>query len=198
MKKIETNKAPGAIGPYSQGMIACKLVFTSGQIPLDPVTGAIVGDTIEEQSEQVLKNLQAVLEAGGCDQDHLLPLRYGQLCRFQRCIRKVFQGRLPRAFLRSGEDTAQKRIGRSGGHCRKPLIRIPFSPFWNPIWGLGSHEVTTHLEWMARCVVIFSAGRQKTGDGERPSFPLLVPTILKQCFWKNDKLIAGGRTVLIS
>ncbi len=65
MKKIETNKAPGAIGPYSQGMGTGKLVFTSGQIPLDPKTGAIVGETIEEQSEQALKNLQAVLEAGG-------------------------------------------------------------------------------------------------------------------------------------
>ena len=65
MKKIETNKAPGAIGPYSQGMGTGKLVFTSGQIPLDPKTGAIVGETIEAQSEQALKNLQAVLEAGG-------------------------------------------------------------------------------------------------------------------------------------
>ena len=65
MKKIETSNAPGAIGPYSQGMVSGKLVFTSGQIPLDPGTGAIVGETIEEQSEQALKNLQAVLEAGG-------------------------------------------------------------------------------------------------------------------------------------
>ena len=65
MKKIETTNAPGAIGPYSQGMVSGKLVFTSGQIPLDPQTGAIVGDTIEAQSEQALKNLQAVLEAGG-------------------------------------------------------------------------------------------------------------------------------------
>ena len=65
MTKIETTNAPGDIGPYSQGMKSGKLVFTSGQIPLDPVTGAIVGDTIEEQSEQALKNLQAVLEAGG-------------------------------------------------------------------------------------------------------------------------------------
>ena len=65
MEKIETSNAPGAIGPYSQGMTSCRLVFTSGQIPLDPGTGAIVGETIEEQSEQVLKNLQAVLEAGG-------------------------------------------------------------------------------------------------------------------------------------
>ena len=65
MKKIETSNAPGAIGPYSQGMVTGRLVFTSGQIPLDPATGALVGDTIEEQSEQALKNLQAVLEAGG-------------------------------------------------------------------------------------------------------------------------------------
>ena len=65
MKKIETTNAPGAIGPYSQGMTSGKLVFTSGQIPLDPVTGAIAGDTIEAQSEQALRNLQAVLEAGG-------------------------------------------------------------------------------------------------------------------------------------
>ena len=57
MKKIETKNAPGAIGPYSQGMRACKLVFTSGQIPLDPETGVIVGETIEAQSEQALKNL---------------------------------------------------------------------------------------------------------------------------------------------
>ena len=65
MKKIETSNAPGAIGPYSQSMVSGKLVFTSGQIPLDPATGALVGDTIEAQSEQALKNLQAVLEAGG-------------------------------------------------------------------------------------------------------------------------------------
>ena len=65
MKSITTSNAPGAIGPYSQGMRAGKLVFTSGQIPLDPKTGAIVGQTIEAQSEQALKNLRAVLEAGG-------------------------------------------------------------------------------------------------------------------------------------
>ena len=65
MTKIETSKAPGAIGPYSQGMVSGGLVFTSGQIPLDPETGAVVGETIEAQSEQALKNLQAVLEAGG-------------------------------------------------------------------------------------------------------------------------------------
>lgn len=65
MTKIATSAAPGAIGPYSQGMVSGKLVFTSGQIALDPQTGAVVGETIEAQSEQALRNLQAVLEAGG-------------------------------------------------------------------------------------------------------------------------------------
>ena len=65
MKKISTEKAPAAIGPYSQAVVVGNLVFTSGQIPLDPETGAIVGDTIEEQTHRVCKNLAAVLEAEG-------------------------------------------------------------------------------------------------------------------------------------
>lgn len=65
MKKIETTNAPAAIGPYSQGYIVNGLLFTSGQIPLDPVTGEIVGTTIEEQTHQVMKNLGALLEAAG-------------------------------------------------------------------------------------------------------------------------------------
>ena len=65
MEKIYTKNAPEAVGPYSQGMIANGLVFTSGQIPLDPETGVLVGETIEEQAEQVMKNLTAILEAAG-------------------------------------------------------------------------------------------------------------------------------------
>ncbi|MBQ8041142.1 MAG: RidA family protein [Lachnospiraceae bacterium] len=65
MKKIETTKAPAAIGPYSQGYIVNGLLFTSGQIPLDPATGEIVGTTIEEQAHQVMKNLGGLLEAAG-------------------------------------------------------------------------------------------------------------------------------------
>ena len=65
MKKIETSNAPAAIGPYSQGYIVNGLLFTSGQIPLDPTTGEIVGITIEEQTHQVMKNLGALLEAAG-------------------------------------------------------------------------------------------------------------------------------------
>ena len=65
MKAIVTDQAPQAIGPYSQGMVMGNIVFTSGQIPADPATGAIVGTTIEEQAEQVMKNLGGVLQAAG-------------------------------------------------------------------------------------------------------------------------------------
>ena len=63
--KVHTDKAPAAIGPYSQAMDIGNLVFTSGQIPLNPETGALVGETISEQTERVCQNLKAVLEAAG-------------------------------------------------------------------------------------------------------------------------------------
>ena len=67
MEKLNTNNAPAAIGPYSQAVKTGNLLFTSGQIALDPATGEIVGTTIEEQTEQVMKNLGAILEANGID-----------------------------------------------------------------------------------------------------------------------------------
>lgn len=60
---VKTDKAPQAIGPYSQAIVAGDLVFTAGQIGVDPKTGEFVGSGIEEQTEQVLRNLSAVLEA---------------------------------------------------------------------------------------------------------------------------------------
>ena len=65
MNKIHTEHAPAAVGPYSQAVTINGLVYTSGQIALDPVTGELVGKTIEEQAEQVMKNLVAILEAAG-------------------------------------------------------------------------------------------------------------------------------------
>lgn len=62
---ISTENAPGAIGPYSQAVKAGNLIFVSGQIPIDPKTGEFVSAEISEQTEQVLKNLSAVLEAAG-------------------------------------------------------------------------------------------------------------------------------------
>ena len=65
MDKVYTQKAPAAVGPYSQAVVAGGMVYTSGQIALDPATGEMVGSTIEEQAEQVMKNLMAILEAAG-------------------------------------------------------------------------------------------------------------------------------------
>ena len=65
MKKIYTENAPAAVGPYSQAVVTGGLVYTSGQIALDPASGELVGETIEEQAEQVMKNLMAVLKAAG-------------------------------------------------------------------------------------------------------------------------------------
>lgn len=63
--KVFTDAAPAAIGPYSQAVVVGNLVFTSGQIPLDPEAGVLVGDNITDQAHRVCKNLKAVLEAAG-------------------------------------------------------------------------------------------------------------------------------------
>lgn len=67
LKKVATEKAPAAIGPYSQAIIVDKMVFTSGQIPLDPATGVVVGEDIKEQAELVMKNLGEILKEAGAD-----------------------------------------------------------------------------------------------------------------------------------
>lgn len=65
IKKVSTQSAPAAIGPYSQAIQLGDLLFTSGQIPLDPETGILVGETVTEQTERVMQNLSAVLSAAG-------------------------------------------------------------------------------------------------------------------------------------
>ena len=67
MKVISTEAAPAAIGPYSQAIVTNGLVFASGQIPVDPATGAPAGDTIDTQAEQSCKNVAAILAAAGSD-----------------------------------------------------------------------------------------------------------------------------------
>ncbi|WP_415931164.1 RidA family protein [Zhenpiania hominis] len=71
-KIVSTDKAPAAIGPYSQANIFGDFVFISGQVPLDPATGDIVGTTIEEQTRQVFKNMKAILETAGSSLDKVL------------------------------------------------------------------------------------------------------------------------------
>lgn len=67
MKTIETANAPQAIGPYSQGKISGGMLYLSGQIPLDPASGAVAGTDITAQTKQVLENIQALLQEAGTD-----------------------------------------------------------------------------------------------------------------------------------
>ncbi|MBO5293605.1 MAG: RidA family protein [Lachnospiraceae bacterium] len=67
LKKISTDKAPAAIGPYSQGIVVDKFLFASGQIPINPATGNVEAEGIEAQAEQAMKNVGAILEAAGTD-----------------------------------------------------------------------------------------------------------------------------------
>ncbi|MCM1439136.1 MAG: Rid family detoxifying hydrolase [Roseburia sp.] len=72
MKTVSTDKAPSAIGPYSQAKIAGGLVFTSGQIPVNPATGIIEANDVAGQTEQVCKNVIALLEAAGSSADKVV------------------------------------------------------------------------------------------------------------------------------
>ena len=72
MKYISTDKAPAAIGPYSQGIVTGGLFFASGQIALDPATGAVKGETIAEQTETVCTNIGELLKAAGTSYDKVV------------------------------------------------------------------------------------------------------------------------------
>ena len=72
IKKISTDKAPKAIGPYSQAVLCGGMLYTSGQIALSPESGELVGENIAEQTEQIMKNLSAVLEKAGTSFDNVV------------------------------------------------------------------------------------------------------------------------------
>ena len=104
MKVISTEKAPAAIGPYSQAMVVKGVVFTSGQIPLNPKTGEIQGTTIEEQAEQVMKNLGAVLEAAGSSYEKTIKTTcfladMGDFAAFNEVYGKYFTGKPSRSCV---------------------------------------------------------------------------------------------------
>ncbi|NCB51409.1 MAG: RidA family protein [Clostridia bacterium] len=104
MKIINTEKAPAALGPYSQAIVTGGLVFTSGQIALDPATGAIVGETIEEQTELVMANLGAVLEAAGSGFDKAVKCTcflsdMGNFAAFNGVYGKYFTGKPARSCV---------------------------------------------------------------------------------------------------
>lgn len=112
---ISTKEAPSAIGPYSQGIIVGKLLFTSGQIPLDPSTGELINDDIVKATERVMLNIKAILEEGGTNLDNVVKTTvllkdmndfekvnevYGKFFTSQQPARSCFQvAKLPKDSL---------------------------------------------------------------------------------------------------
>ena len=104
MKIIQTEAAPAAIGPYSQGIISGNLAFTSGQIPLSTETGEVVGATVAEQTERVIKNLKAVLEAAGSSLEKVVKTTcfladMGDVAVFNEVYAKHFTGKPARSTV---------------------------------------------------------------------------------------------------
>ena len=102
-RKIQTEKAPAAIGPYSQAMVACGLVFTSGQIPARPADGGIP-EGIEAQAKQSMENLGAILEAAGSGFDRVVKTTcfladMGDFAAFNRVYEQYFTGKPARSCV---------------------------------------------------------------------------------------------------
>jgi 2-iminobutanoate/2-iminopropanoate deaminase len=104
MEIITTKAAPAAIGPYSQAIIKNGIVYTSGQIPLVPETGEMVGGGIQEQAEQVISNLKAVLAAAGSDLAHVIKTTcfltdMGNFSAFNEVYARHFTGKPARSCV---------------------------------------------------------------------------------------------------
>ena len=104
MKFTSTTKAPAAIGPYSQAVSVNGLLFTSGQVAFDPATGEIVGTTIEEQADQVCKNLGAILAENGLNFENVVKTTcfladMGDFAAFNEVYGKYFTGKPARSCV---------------------------------------------------------------------------------------------------
>ncbi len=105
MKKvISTQKAPAAIGPYSQGIVAGPFLYASGQIPINPATGEIKGEDILEQTEQVMKNVGAILEEAGYRYEDVVKTTcfladMGDFAAFNGVYEKYFTGKPARSCV---------------------------------------------------------------------------------------------------
>ena len=104
LKYVDTKNAPAAIGPYSQGIILNGIAFFSGQIPLSPETGEVVGTTIEEQTEQVMQNVKALLESQGASFTDVVKTTcfladMGDFATFNEIYAKYFTGKPARSCV---------------------------------------------------------------------------------------------------
>jgi len=103
-EKIETQKAPAAIGPYAQGVMVEGFLFASGQLPVNPDTGLLAGETIEEQAEQSMKNVGAVLEAAGMTYENVVKTTcflsdMGNFAAFNEVYGRYFTGKPARSCV---------------------------------------------------------------------------------------------------
>ena len=104
LQKVSTEKAPAAIGPYSQGIIANNMLFASGQIPIDPATGEIEGADITAQAEQVCKNVGELLKAAGTDYANVVKTScfladMGDFAAFNEVYARYFTGKPARSCV---------------------------------------------------------------------------------------------------
>ena len=104
MKIIHSNQAPAAVGPYSQASAAGGFIFASGQIPLDPETGAIQGEEITAQTEQIIRNISAVLSEAGSELAHVVKTtcflrNIGDFAAFNAVYEKHFAGKPARSCV---------------------------------------------------------------------------------------------------
>ena len=104
MKKVSTDKAPAAIGPYSQGIIAGDFLYASGQIPINPATGEIEGADIKEQTDLVCRNIGEILKAAGTDYEHVVKTScfladMGDFAEFNGVYEKYFTGKPARSCV---------------------------------------------------------------------------------------------------
>ncbi len=103
-QKISTAKAPAAIGPYSQAIRAGEFLFASGQIPINPESGAVEAEGIEAQTEQVMKNIGAILDEAGTDYEHVVKTTcflddMGDFAAFNGVYEKYFTGKPARSCV---------------------------------------------------------------------------------------------------
>ena len=104
LKKVSTDKAPAAIGPYSQGIIANGFLFASGQIPINPANGEIQGETIEEQADLVMKNIGEILKEAGTTYENVVKTTcfladMGDFAAFNGVYEKYFTGKPARSCV---------------------------------------------------------------------------------------------------
>ena len=104
IKTVSTDKAPAAIGPYSQAIKAGGFLYASGQIPINPVTGQIDTTTIEDQTERVCQNIGEILKAAGTDYEHVIKTtcflaEMGDFAAFNGVYEKYFTGKPARSCV---------------------------------------------------------------------------------------------------